>query len=402
MPKKFDKCVEELIKTGKSESSAYAICTKSIGNDAVGIGENKIDPSTGFMHTPVTICRSGLQPYTGYELGMDGENAKKVFNVLRHPDDVTDLESVATYQNLVVTDEHPSDRWVYIENVKDLQKGQVSNITIENDTIKGLMTITDEDLIDKVQKGKIEVSLGYAYKLLAEDGFYNGEPYQFRYTDMVANHLSIVEKGRCGRQCSITDSNYDTIVDENPKERSIDMKIKINGKEFEVDEELGKAIMAERSTKDEEMDEATKKAEDMEEEKVEAVKANDMLQARLDSANDSKLSDEDIDKMVTERAGLIAFATGIIGNDSIGEVGSNPMAIKKAVCEKHFGVSMDGKSEAYIDARFDIVNEDQIAADASVKKLEDDMKKEKDDVATDNEKIATDARNTYLKKKGME
>ena len=371
-------------------------CTKTIANDKVTIGENKIDPNTGFMHTPVVICRSGIQGYLGRELGLTGNDAQKIFNVLRHPEDVTDPESVATYENIIATDEHPNDRWIYIDNVKEHQRGQVSNVKVAGDTIEGLLTITDQDLIDKIQKGKVEVSLGYAYKLIAEDGEYNGEPYQFRYTDMIANHLSIVEKGRCGEQCRITDDNYATITDEIPNQRVVDMKIMINGIEFDVDDALGEAIMAERAAKESDMEETTKMAEDMEEEVVEVKKANDKLQARVDAANDSKMTDAKINELVVERAGLVAFAQGVCG-DSMPD-STEPLAIKTAVVEKHFNISMDGKSAAYIDARFDMVKEDQVAHDSSVTKLAEDMKKKKI-LANDNEKVASDARAAYIKRK---
>ena len=218
--------------------------TKFITNDALTIGENKIDSATGFMHTPVVMCRSGIQPYLGMEIGLTGNDAQKTFNVLRHPYDVTCPKSVDTYKNLVVTDEHPSDRWVYVDNVKDLQAGQVSDVMVIDNMIKGLMTITDQGLINKVQGGKVEVSLGYAYELIAEDGVYEGEPYQFKYVNMIANHLSIVENGRCGKQCSIIDSNYVIIDNENKLERCNDMKITINGIDFEVEEELFNDITA--------------------------------------------------------------------------------------------------------------------------------------------------------------
>lgn len=398
MPNKLDRCVKKLIEEGKSESSAYAICTKSIGNDAVFTGENKIDPNTGFMHTPVVICRSGTQGYLGRELGLTGNDANKMFNVLRHPEDVTHPESVATYENIIATDEHPNDRWIYIDNVKEHQKGQVSNVKVVGDTIEGLLTITDQDLINKIQSGKVEVSLGYAYKLIAEDGEYNGEPYQYRYKDMIANHLSIVEKGRCGKQCRITDDNYATITDEIPIQRVVDMKITINGIEFEVDDALGEAIMAERSAKESDMEETTKMAEDMEEELVEVKKANDRLKARVDAATDSKMTDAQINELVAERAGLVAFAQGICG-DAMPD-STEPLAIKTAVVEKHFNISMDGKSEAYIAARFDMVQEDQVAHDSSVSKLTEDMKK-KQKIATDNEQIAKNARSNYMKRKGL-
>jgi len=400
MPKKLEDCVKKIMEQGKDKSSAFAICTKAIGNDAVSMGQNKIDPHTGFMHTKVVICRSGIQPYMGFELGLKGTDAQKTFNVLRHPDDVTAQESIETYKNIIATDEHPTEKWIYADNVKQYQRGQVSEIEVNNDTVEGLLTITDQSLIEKVQNGKVEVSLGYAYKLVAEDGEYKGEPYQFKYTDIVANHLSVVEKGRCGEQCRIIDDNYATITDDKTNGGSSDMKIKINGQEFEVDEAVGKAIMAERAAKDAEVVTATKKAEDMEEEVSTVKNANDTLQAKLDATNEAKMTDSDINAMVADRAKLIAFATTVIGNDAMPE-STDPLAVKTAVVCNHFGISVDGKSEAYIDARFDMVQEDRVATDESVKKLADDMEKVKLEKANDNEKVATDARAAYLKKKGL-
>ena len=176
----------------------------------------------------------------------------------------------------------------------------------------------------------------------------------------------------------------------------------INGVEFEVSEEVGKAIMAERESKEIE----TEDAEQMSEKIEELETANDKLTAKVDNleakikaTNDSKLSDVDLNKMVIERAALVSFASGIIG-DSMPD-NTEPMAIKKAVVEKHFNISVDGKSEAYIDARFEMVQEDQLSHDSSVKKLADDMQKEKEKVQTTNDAKATEARQAYLKRKGL-
>ena len=50
---------------------------KNIINDRVSLVDNNIDESTGFMHSKVVMCRSGIQEYYGYELGITGDNAKK-------------------------------------------------------------------------------------------------------------------------------------------------------------------------------------------------------------------------------------------------------------------------------------------------------------------------------------
>ena len=381
---------------------------KNIINDRVSLVDNNIDESTGFMHSKVVMCRSGIQEYYGYELGITGDNAKKIYNVLRHPDDVKSEESIATFNNIIVTDDHPAEGWIDIYNIKNYQKGQVSNIEIVNDTVvtvNGLSTITDENLIEKVKNGKVEVSLGYSHDLVAEDGEYGGEAYQYRCINIVANHLSVVEKGRCGKKCRIIDKNYDTISDEKKIGGHGKMKIKINGKEFDVDDDVGNAITAERASKDAEVEkstkkveESTKKAEDLEKEVTETKKANDKLQAQLDSAKEKKITDADIDAIVKDRAELVAFAKPIVG-DSLPDC-TNPMAIKTAVVEKHFGISLDGKNEAYIEARFDIVKEDVAARDSSIATINADMEKSKK-IAMDNEQVVQDAREKYLKSKGL-
>ena len=201
-------------------------CNKKpqVSNDAIRMLENKIDPNTGFLHSKVAICRSGVQEYLGRELGLTGDDALKMFNVLRHPDDVTSEASLSTYKNLVVTDDHPSEGWVNIDNIKVLQKGQLSETQIDSTQdevhIYGMMTVTDTDLIEKAMNGKIEVSLGYARELIAEDGIYKGIPYQYKYTNIIANHLSVVDRGRCGSTCAITNDKKNVIIhDEEQKKK---------------------------------------------------------------------------------------------------------------------------------------------------------------------------------------
>ena len=438
MPKKIEKCVAKLVSEGKSEESAWAICNAaidkvkkliddgmsecdawskvvfkpSISNDSIRLLENKIDTNTGFLHSKVAICRSGVQEYLGRELGLTGDDVNKMFNVLRHPDDVKNIDSLNTYKNLVVTDDHPVEGWVNVDNVKQLQKGQMSETSIDESQeevhLNGVITITDAGLIDVTMRGKVEVSLGYARELIAEDGIYNGIPYQYRFINIIANHLSVVDRGRCGGTCKIiNDKKYDIMLDVKTNEEGVLVKITINGEEFEVSEAVHKAIMAERKSTDEETEKKDKEVESKDEEIKEVEKANDKLtaknddlQLKLKTSNDAKISDTDLNKLVVERAGLLSFAQTVIGDSIPEDVVNDAMAIKKAVVEKHFNISVDGKSDAYVDARFEMVQEDQTSADASVKQLGEDLIKSKK-VTTDNEEKVATARENYLKKKGL-
>jgi hypothetical protein len=372
---------------------------KQIMNDKLNLNSIKIDATTGFLHTPVIMCRSGIQDYVGFELGLTGDDAKKIFNVLRHPDDVLHPDSVKTYTNLPVTDDHPSEGWVHIDNVKALQKGQVSNITEDTKDdeviLKGDMVITDADLISKVNSGKVEVSVGYSYKLEREPGEYKGVNYDFKYTDITANHLSVVDAGRCGETCKITnDKKYDIIDAENQTKQGVTVKVTINGKEFDLADDVVEAIMAERKSIDGEIEGMKKEGEGS----SEALTAKiDTLEEKLNQANDAKMSDTDLEKLITERAELLAFAKTIV-NDA--ELPTCPNAIKLAVVEKHFGKAFDGKSDAYIAARFEMVQEDLAAHDASVIALAKDLDS-KTKVSNDADKKVNDARVAYLKRKGL-
>lgn len=78
------------------------------------------------------------------------------------------------------------------------------------------------------------------------------------------------------------------------------------------------------------------------------------LQAKLDDAESKILSDADIDKRVSDRADLVALAKSIAPN--VKTQGLSDADIRKAVVTAKLGDAViEGKSEAYIDARFDIL-----------------------------------------------
>src|SRR5690606_660304 len=76
------------------------------------------------------------------------------------------------------------------------------------------------------------------------------------------------------------------------------------------------------------------------------------LEAERDSLQGKVLSDADLDKRVQARADLIATAKSIHDADYTGKSDAD---IRKAVVVGKLGdAAVQGKSEAYIDARFDI------------------------------------------------
>jgi hypothetical protein len=88
--------------------------------------------------------------------------------------------------------------------LKELSKGTGQNVRrgdgIDSDYLLADLLITDKDTIQAVIDGKVEISLGY-------DADYTevskGKGLQ---SNIVINHIALVDKGRCGSRCSIGDS----------------------------------------------------------------------------------------------------------------------------------------------------------------------------------------------------
>ena len=342
-----------------------------------------LDETTGFLTAPVNLSRTGVQEYYGFELGLE-DRALDTIGVLRSPDEVFNDDSINSFTNLVITDDHP-DGFVTTDNVKDLQVGTVSGISKLGETLVGVATITDKDQIKKMKDGKLEVSVGYSNELKEKSGVLDGVKYEFVQTNIRANHLAIVDAGRCGRMCKIT-------ID---KGRIKPVKITIDGIDFDVEnDQLAQAINNQQKSFDAEKKAMQKKVDEAEEEKEEIKKDKDKAEATADALKKSTLDDDAINVLVSDRASLISKASLILG-DKMPECTDCPKEIKGAVIDKVLDMGdLSGKSIDYIDAAYDMAVKQYDKASKGVKKLEDDFLTDKDG----NEITRDSARDGYIDK----
>lgn len=101
------------------------------------------------------------------------------------------------------------------------------------------------------------------------------------------------------------------------------------------------------------------KAEEMEEDKDKKLAAKDAEIAKKDAAladAQAKILDAAaLDKLVADRADLVAKAKAL--HPAVITDGKSPLEIKKAVVVAKRGAEMADKSEAYIDAAFDLLGD---------------------------------------------
>ena len=345
----------------------------------------KVDETTGFLTAPVILARTGVQQYMGFELGLD-ERAVEMIGVLRSAAEVFHPDSVESFVNLVVTNDHPKEA-VTVDNVKVLQKGQVSEVKPSDTVLYGIATVTDKKQIEKILKGKVEVSVGYSNNLKEEKGVFDGVDYEFIQTDIKANHLAIVDDGRCGPSCRLT-------MDHKKLKENAMITITLDSIQYNTEDvQLGQAILNRQKAHDAEVEGFKKKLSEEEEEKEKLKKEKDEAEAKKDALEKEKMSDKGLGKLVADRAALLVQAKGILG-DKMPECTDCPLEIKTAVIDHVLpDMELDGKSKDYINAAFDVAIKKVAKSGDALKKLGDDFIKDKEG----NEVTRETARKSYMK-----
>lgn len=168
----------------------------------------KISPRQSMTPEGFLLCESVPIARTGELLYGEGEVPVKAgpdaaVRISRDADVLFAADTVASFEGKPVTLDHP-DEFVSPENWKALTVGSVLNVRqgegIEDDLLLADLLITDAKAIEDVRAGLREVSCGY------EADFEEIEPGKGRQTNIVGNHVALVERGRCGPRCAIGDT----------------------------------------------------------------------------------------------------------------------------------------------------------------------------------------------------
>ena len=168
------------------------------------------EPEGYLLCLNVPVARTGTQEYLPEELGL--APGSFLIPVERPEDEVFSPETMASFEGMPVTNDHPPDG-VDVSNIRALQKGHAHNVRRgsgeESDLLLADLIITDPVLIDLIFSGKREISCGYTYELCQENG-------QYIQRKIRGNHVAIVDAGRAGSRVSIKDHQ--------PERRKPDMK----------------------------------------------------------------------------------------------------------------------------------------------------------------------------------
>ena len=315
----------------------------------------------GYLSLLATITRTGV--FTYHYMNELGETI--TVRQLRHPDDVFDPISLQSLMGVPLTNEHPHE-FLEPENSANKIVGMASDkpkkIYLDADDeeyVQQQVTIFDPDTIEDILSGhKRELSLGYTLDHEEVPGEWNGQAYDVRQKNIRYNHLSVVKKARGGPLCKFNLDSEDINVDGICTDKVLnfntikgeEMIFNKDGKEYDVKDEVHALLTTLETEKKEAMDSSATE--------VAALTAKlDELQAKVD-LNESKSATDAADakfkEAVAARVKLERDASEFV---KVSLDGLTDREIKEKVIAKVSKVSLDGKSDVYVDAAFDLALE---------------------------------------------
>lgn len=241
--------IAELIASGRTPEQAATIAYKEAGVDSMEQATNDMREivdraglaryytDEGFLVVPARIARTGIQEYRAFEMGIEDGDPWRVIRVYRSPEEVFDPAAMRSFENKVITDDHPAE-FVTSKNARELQRGFVRNVRREGNFLMADLIVTDQELIDKINDGKVELSNGY-------DSAYDwtpgtspqGEKFDAQQKNIRGNHVASVDAARCGPACRVSDSKP------TPKGKAMaDRKVTIDGIPFDLPEAAAAAV----------------------------------------------------------------------------------------------------------------------------------------------------------------
>lgn len=313
-------------------------------HDTIALDSKPSKTHDGYLVATARVARTGIQIYSGNELGKPEMDVVRVY---RPESEVFNDKTMQSFAYRPMTNDHPSEM-VTAENWKGLSIGQVGGeVARDGEFIRVPLVMMDAAAIKDYENGKRELSMGYSAEIVFDAGTTpDGEEYDAIQKNIRNNHLALVDKARAGKEARIGDNGGHRKPAGNQTEVIMTKKIIHDGITIEVSEQAAEVI-AELNKRLTEAAEKATESESTEAEQDAKIEAKD---AEIQALKDAQLTADQLDAVIAERVELISKAKTLVDKDYKGSAAE----IKKEALVALIGDSVSEKSEAYIDARFDI------------------------------------------------
>jgi hypothetical protein len=301
--------------------------------DFIKVPTQRTLTDAGQLIVPCAFARTGVQVYSAGQLGLQDREANTPVKVFRDEAEVFEEASIASFRSSPATLGHPVADGVAVavtsENAATYQKGFLEGLPArDEDTLSGTLVITNQDAIDEIDNGTSELSAGYTCDIVLTLDEEGNE--RITQTNIRANHIAIVSKGRAGSSCRLADAE-DSIEVLSLKLDLTDALAKLtNSNEISAGRELEISVLEEAATK-----------------------LTTDLAASTQALEDAA---KDLDVKVAELSDTIIMAKDMTDLEDF--TGKTVQEIRKLVVQSlSKDQTFDDKEDSYISARFDLLHE---------------------------------------------
>lgn len=316
--------------------------------DSVTLPSARID-ADGFLYDTPVLTRSGVFKYRN----PDGSTRREY----RPPEEVFRADSLASYRGKPITVWHPAEGKVTTKNARRVMVGTIISAGRQD----GADLLADIVIHDVAAIGT-QRALSVGYRLDYEPGpgvAPNGEAYDGVQRNIVVNHLSVVPSARAGREARLN-LDGDEIFEEESEEKETMPKIRLdNGIEYDAAPEV---VVAYEKLRNDNSDLNTKLT--TVNKNLDAMTAErDGLKAKVDAhpAELEKIRKDAADKQdsaVKARVELLDTAKNF-RIDKADEMADKDIKIAVITAVRGDGFDPKDKSDAYIEAAFDLAKADK-------------------------------------------
>ena len=178
--------------------------------------KRKFDDNGFLLVEDCPVLLSGILEYLGSELSESGElsgrsiDKDKVYKVFIPESELK--KSAPSFSLIPLVNGH---EWLGVEgaDAKDFQEGTSGeNPFVEDGFLKVSLKFTGEEILKALKNGKEELSASYTNVLSWSDN----PSYDLVASEIKANHIALVEKGRCGESVRVLNApklTYKTYLD---------------------------------------------------------------------------------------------------------------------------------------------------------------------------------------------
>ncbi len=301
----------------------------------------QITPEGWIRDSPV-VTRSGIFEYTR----KDGT----IFREYRPEEEVFKADALNSLLGVPVTLGHPN-------HMNSETPATIVGTVLSPGRQDGTNMVADIVIHRPKMLGKArDISLGYKIDIDPTPGTFNGQAYDAVQRNLRMNHAAIVPSGRAGNSRLRLDDDQNQIDDDEERNDSMELVVvRIDGIEYKVPPQVAKAM----EKHDAALASANARADSAEAARDTATSETAKAKAEIDKAR------ADAVQVVKARMDLESSATKA-GVEF--KADASDRDIRVAVIQKVRGAEfkLDGKSEDYVNAAFDLAIGEKMRADSNI------------------------------------